>query len=155
MCELKGQRCKDAIAEYVSSFYPTGIPTWAQEAITAAGDLTCDEFPFASSIEGGKPNAGVTRCVPSDDNNWQGGTMSSYFNRRNRKYIAPGEKYVVKVVGWNCDKQVPAKRSIHDSPHAMALLRARDAFTKSGGVNRTGGEYSLTRGILSPKEDRT
>jgi hypothetical protein len=159
MCEDRGRRCKDALAEYISSFYPSGVPTWAQEAITAATDLTCDEFPFASSLEGGNPARGVTRCVPADDNNWQGGVMSSFFNPRNRKFIRPGEKYWVEVVGWNCDKQAAARRS----DGVDGYLMGRDAFTTAEGVNRTGrmlnfltpkilanGHYSRTIPELQP-----
>ncbi|KAI3317850.1 hypothetical protein HD806DRAFT_359034 [Xylariaceae sp. AK1471] len=136
MCENKGRRCKDAINDYIQSFYPSGVPTWAQEAITAAGDLTCDEFPFASSIEGGDPSRGkgITKCVPSDENNWQGGTMSSYFKMGNRNYVQPGEKYHIEVVGWDCNKQEPAKRS------PTAPFIARNAFTSADGVKRTGVE---------------
>jgi hypothetical protein len=135
MCENKGRRCKDAINDYIQSFYPSGVSPWAQEAITAAGDLTCDEFPFASSIEGGDPSPGkgITKCVPSDENHWQGGTMSSYFKMGNRNYVQPGEKYQIEVVGWDCNEQKPAKRS------PTAPFIARDAFTSADGVKRTGG----------------
>lgn len=131
--------CRNALNEYIQLFYPDGIPPWAQEAITVAGDLQCDEFPFASSVEGGNKGAGVTKCVPADDNRWQGGTMSSYFNSRNKKYIRPGETYFIEIVGWDCDKQAPTKRS------TPSLLIARDAFTSADGVKRTGGLFRFMK----------
>ena len=134
-CQQKGTRCKDAIGQYISDVFPGAtVPAWAQAAIVAAGDLSCDEFPFASSIEGSDPTHGVTKCVPSDDQNWQGGTMSSFFNPNNKKYISPGEKYVVEIVGWDCSKQAPTRR------RPVAFLKPRDAFTDPAGVNKTGGE---------------
>ncbi|KAE8214488.1 hypothetical protein CF327_g2117 [Tilletia walkeri] len=38
---------------------------------------SCDEYPFASSAEGGA--GAVTRCVPSHENSVQGGTLSSFY----------------------------------------------------------------------------
>jgi hypothetical protein len=35
--------CKNALAEYVDQCFPDGVPSWAQDAITSAGDLECDE----------------------------------------------------------------------------------------------------------------
>jgi len=62
---------------------------------------------LASSIEGGNPSKGVSFCIPSTENGWQGGTMSSCFKPTNKRLIKVGEKFVVKIVGWNCDTQMP------------------------------------------------
>jgi hypothetical protein len=133
MCEENGvSSCRDAINSYIKQFYPTNVPPWASAAIEAAGDLQCDEFPFASSVEGGNKATGVTFCVTSDDNGWQGGKMSSYFRKGLRKYIAEGEKYIVEITGWSCDKQQPVPRSRHS-----VELQPRDAFS-GGGLTLTG-----------------
>jgi hypothetical protein len=77
--------CANGVKSYIqsiypSSRYPSGPPTWVSAAITAAGDMTCDEFPFASSVDGGDLNNGVRICVPSEDNGWQERPMSPFFN---------------------------------------------------------------------------
>jgi len=36
--------------------------------------------------------------------------MSSYFKCTNKNFIKIGEKFVVKIVGWNCDTQMPDTR---------------------------------------------
>jgi len=131
MCKENGiSACGAALQSYISSFYPSGVPSWASAAITAAGDMQCDEFPFASSVEGGDPATGVTVCVPSEDNGWQGRTMAPFFRGPN-PLIVPGEKYVVQIVGWNCNSQSPTNKR-----RSLGLV-ARDAFS-GGGVNLTG-----------------
>ncbi|SAM82111.1 uncharacterized protein UBRO_04400 [Ustilago bromivora] len=42
-----------------------------------ADSNSCDEYPYASSQEGGAGSA--TRCVPSTENSRQGGTLSSFY----------------------------------------------------------------------------
>lgn len=133
--------CAKAVAEYVKDFYPNGIPPEAEQALLVAGDLQCDEFPFATSVQGGDQSTGVVWCLPGTENSWQGGTMSKYFkeftsaNRKNGKFIGVGHSFVVKIVGWNCQTQMPdpsIKR------RELPLLERRDAFAQPG-VNFTGG----------------
>ncbi|PWN95725.1 hypothetical protein FA09DRAFT_362765 [Tilletiopsis washingtonensis] len=51
---------------------------------------SCDEYPFASTSQGG---AGAsTRCVPSQENSRQGGTLSSFYTRNS---VANGDSYSV------------------------------------------------------------
>lgn len=123
--------CSSGVSSYVQSFYPTGIPSWATAAITAAGNMWCDEFPFANSLEGGNPSYGSRICVPAEDQTWQGGVMGKYF-RGPTPLISPGEKYVVKIVGWSCSTQAPASNTKRNSKFSK-----RDAFSASG-VNMTG-----------------
>lgn len=125
--------CASAVKDYINSVYGGTAPSWASEAITAAGDMSCDEFPFASSIEGGDTVNGVTICVPSADNNWQGWTMSSYFNGKTPK-IDKGHTYAIEVQGWDCNKQT--KRD----DIGYSWLRGRDAFSGDG-INVTGGKF--------------
>lgn len=136
--------CAEGVADYIKTFYPSGVPSWAQAAITAADAMTCDEFPFARSVEGGKLDAGVRICVPATENSWQGGTMASYFKeftdkaktRLNPKFIRENEKFVVKISGWDCVTQKP-----DPSLKRYLELSRRDSF--SGNVNMTGGEESI------------
>ena len=51
---------------------------------------SCDEYPYASSAEGGK--GAVTRGVPSHENSVQGGTLSSFYTRAG---VAQGDAYNV------------------------------------------------------------
>lgn len=51
---------------------------------------SCDEYPYASSQEGGKGS--VTRCVPATENSRQGGTLSSFYTSNG---ITHGDAYNV------------------------------------------------------------
>ncbi|SPO25720.1 uncharacterized protein UTRI_03085 [Ustilago trichophora] len=51
---------------------------------------SCDEYPYASSKEGGAGS--VTRCVPSTENSRQGGTLSSFYTANS---IVDGDAYNV------------------------------------------------------------
>ena len=57
--------------------------------------------------------------------------MGKYF-RGPTPLISPGEKYVVKIVGWSCSTQAPASNTKRNSKFSK-----RDAFSASG-VNMTG-----------------
>ncbi|KAI0448395.1 hypothetical protein F5B21DRAFT_122118 [Xylaria acuta] len=140
--------CKSAIGKYIEQFFPDGVPSWAQDAITAAGDLECDEFPFASSLQGGDLVNGVTVCLPADDNGFQGTTMSKFFRRKKGgRDIVAGEDYIIRIVGWNCTKQEPMNNQRRDvgmgifeelGPISWTGLERRDAFDDS--IERYGEE---------------
>jgi len=144
-----GGFCKNAINEYVDQFFPDGVPSWAQNAITAAGDLECDEFPFATSLQGGDLVNGVTVCLPADDNGFQGTTMSKFFRRKKGgRDIVAGENYIIRIVGWNCDTQEPMNNRRRDvamdmfeelGPISWTGLEKRDAFDDS--IERYGGIF--------------
>lgn len=54
---------------------------------------SCDEYPFASSMEGG---AGArTMWVPINENNRQGEKMSGFYSNNQ---IQSGDNYVVEVI---------------------------------------------------------
>jgi hypothetical protein len=149
--------CANGVKEYIKNFYPTGIPSWAQDAITAAADMSCDEFPFARSHEGGSLDFGTRICIPASENSWQGGTMSSFFKKylnkaktiTNPNYIAPNEKFVIKIVGWDCATMQPAA----SSKQRKSLAR-RDVFnidvTVSGGKRK---EYFHPESVLNVSPD--
>jgi Deoxyribonuclease NucA/NucB len=64
-------------------------PTAAE---TASGLTSCDEYPFASTVEGG---AGASiAAVPVSEQNSQGGTLSSFYTSNN---IKVGDKFKVAV----------------------------------------------------------
>ncbi|KAK6534044.1 hypothetical protein TWF281_005383 [Arthrobotrys megalospora] len=140
--------CRSALNEYIDSLYTPEERERARAAITAAGDLTCDEFPFATSVEGGDLVRGVRICVPSMDQSFQGTSMGRFFNPRIAKgdTIRPGEKYVIQIKGWNCNTNSPdprIKRSVE--------LQKRDAFSDKG-VSFVGDE--MWRGLY-PESPQT
>ena len=53
---------------------------------------SCDEYSFASSDEGG--SGARVQWVPQDENNSQGGTLSSFYINNQ---VAPGDKFKVEV----------------------------------------------------------
>lgn len=55
---------------------------------------SCDEYPYASSQEGGAGS--VTRCVPATENSRQGGTLSSFYTNN---AIEDGDAYNVAFAG--------------------------------------------------------
>jgi hypothetical protein len=56
----------------------------------------CDEFPFASSVEGG---AGAQQQeVPPRENQCQGGTINAAYRREG---IVPGDRYLVVIIDTN------------------------------------------------------
>ena len=59
-------------------------------ANNASDSNSCDEYPYASSAEGGAGS--VTRCVPSTENSRQGGTLSSFYTNNG---ITDGDAYNV------------------------------------------------------------
>ncbi len=63
----------------------TGYANWGS---------SCDEYPFASTLEGG---AGATlRCVNPSENNSQGGSLSSFYQT-----IAAGTAFNIVVRGYD------------------------------------------------------
>ena len=56
------------------------------------GNLECDEYPFASTREGG--SGASTRGVPPREQRVQGGTMSSFYRYQN---IRNGSQFIVRV----------------------------------------------------------
>ena len=59
----------------------------------AGKDMSLDEFPFASTRQGGKGAA--VRAIPVGEQNAQGGKMSSFYQNNN---IKDGGSFIVKVV---------------------------------------------------------
>lgn len=59
----------------------------------AGKNLSLDEFPFASTRQGGKGAA--VRAIPVSEQNAQGGKMSSFYQNNN---IKDGDSFIVKVV---------------------------------------------------------
>ncbi|KIS69430.1 uncharacterized protein UMAG_11931 [Mycosarcoma maydis] len=59
-------------------------------ANNASDSNSCDEYPYASSREGG--TGSVTRCVPATENSRQGGTLSSFYTNNG---ITDGDAYNV------------------------------------------------------------
>ena len=97
--------CADAIKDY-AKLHPEVDPA---DLVVASG-MSCDEFPFASSKQGGDLIKGTRICVEGWENSWQGGTMSRKLSR-----LVDGDDFLVKIEGWDCDKQAPVKRELPSS----------------------------------------
>ncbi|OAX83415.1 hypothetical protein ACJ72_02214 [Emergomyces africanus] len=65
--------------------------------------LTCDEFPFANSKQGGDTGRGTSICVPAWQQNIQGGHLSGIGKRAS----GPDRAYVLELVGWDCASRRP------------------------------------------------
>lgn len=141
--------CADAVKAYVEKYYKNNKPEWLEEFLTAASAMQCDEFPFARTHEGGNLGFGTRICLPGTENAWQGGKMGNYFKeftdkaktRKNLKYIAEDEKFVVKISGWNCKTMQPDGTVVKPRDVSIGQPRnveRRDVF--SDDVDVTGGE---------------
>lgn len=141
--------CDNAVKQYVADLYPNGAPSYAEDAVNAAGGLQCNEFPFARTVEGGNVMKGARRCVPASDNNWQGGILSKYFKKYigsslNPDYVDIGERFIVVVAGWDCETNLPDPNDLLGSLNSTGTkstqgLSKRDAFA-SGGIAISGGK---------------
>jgi hypothetical protein len=56
---------------------------------------TCDEYPFASTAEGG--TGAHKSCVVNFENSLQGGMLGPFM-----KTLTYGQSFIVRVVGINC-----------------------------------------------------
>ncbi|KAF8140695.1 hypothetical protein K438DRAFT_1785462 [Mycena galopus ATCC 62051] len=117
--------CADALQEY-AKLYPDLDPADLQ----IASGMSCDEFPFASSLQGGNKANGVSICVESWENSWQGGTMS-----RKISSLVDGDDFLVRIEGWDCDKQAPVPKSVtrntQEPVYAHILVREDDSDSDS------------------------
>jgi len=64
--------------------------------------LSCDEFPFANSLQGGNPTTGTSICIPGWENSFQGGKLNQI-----GKTLSAGDDYVVELSGWDCSAGEP------------------------------------------------
>ncbi|KAF8057025.1 hypothetical protein FPV67DRAFT_636637 [Lyophyllum atratum] len=70
---------------------------------TGTSGTSCDEFPFASTTDGGA-NA-VFSCILVMGQNIQGGVISSF---KQRNSMQSGEHYKFQITGYNCATNSPA-----------------------------------------------
>ncbi|KAL2865943.1 uncharacterized protein BJX67DRAFT_382328 [Aspergillus lucknowensis] len=82
--------------------------------------LTCDEFPFAGSKQGGNPNQGTSICVPGWQQSWQGNQL-----RGLKSKVGSTNKYILKIDGWDCDSGTP-NPSVVTNCAGMSAVRRRD-----------------------------
>ncbi|KAJ3574892.1 hypothetical protein NP233_g1466 [Leucocoprinus birnbaumii] len=104
---------------------------------------SCDEYPPASSLEGGKPDDELFRtanCIPSRQNSHQGGKLSSL-----GKNLKRGDQFVISI---DCDKVLGSRkrelahevetREVHEvRNNAGIILNARDGESVSKSGNET------------------
>lgn len=65
--------------------------------------FSCDEFPFASSVEGG--SGAQIMCVPRWQNDWQGSYYGSWLSEQlNSGKLIRGGQYRVTIKGLDCSK---------------------------------------------------
>lgn len=58
---------------------------------------TCDEYPFASTQQGGDPDYGSIASITADDNSAGGGIINKFYTDHR---IAVGDEFWVRVVQW-------------------------------------------------------
>ncbi|KAG2414746.1 hypothetical protein HFD88_003938 [Aspergillus terreus] len=91
---------------------------------------SCDEFPFASSTEGG--DGAYLRCIPAADNYSQGGQLSGFFVVNG--VVAGGQYYtfITNSVGLRyCDAAVPGGCANDGQQfHTVRLLNKRGVETE-------------------------
>ncbi|KAI5807303.1 hypothetical protein DFH27DRAFT_545628 [Peziza echinospora] len=76
--------------------------------VTSSGDMaSCNQFPFASTIEGGEGSS--LTCISSYQNTIQGIYLNSWARLYN---LRAGSKFIVRVSGYDCDAKVETKRQI-------------------------------------------
>ncbi|KAJ0415143.1 deoxyribonuclease NucA/NucB-domain-containing protein [Aspergillus carlsbadensis] len=74
-------------------------PCQSLDFLKLKGGFSCDEFPFASSLEGGY--GAYLRCIPYKENSRQGGMISGFFKQTK---IEPNGKDKYKILVQNADK---------------------------------------------------
>ncbi|KAH8705657.1 hypothetical protein BGW36DRAFT_422202 [Talaromyces proteolyticus] len=75
--------------------------------------MSCDEFPFAASQQGGDPSKGSTRCVPGWENSSQGRQLTGLY-----RYFkgSTNKDYIVEVTGFDCRTRKPNNPTNCKSP---------------------------------------
>ena len=59
--------------------------------------------------------------------------MSSFFNPGNKNYIEVGEKFIIKIVGWNCTTQEPdPPAKLQENNQQSSVNIPRDITLKKG-----------------------
>lgn len=69
---------------------------------TGASGTSCDEFPFASTTDGGA--GAVFSCIAVMAQNIQGGVISSF---KQRNSMQSGQHYKFQISGYNCNTNSP------------------------------------------------
>lgn len=88
---------------------------------------SCDEFPFASTDEGGNVTPSIERaiaCIPGVQNSFQGGKLGSFIKNQG---LTQGDRYVISI---DCDKVLG---SINGKRAEAANIRARDVVPQTSG----------------------
>jgi hypothetical protein len=114
---------------------------------------SCDEFPFASSLEGG--SGAQIGCVPQWQNDWQGTYYNSWLSEQlNSGKLVRGGKYRVKIKGLDCSQfmkrdlvprttpsQILSSNGNSKSPRVIPVLG------DIGADNNISSDYFVTIGI--------
>ncbi|KAK3291892.1 uncharacterized protein B0H64DRAFT_435636 [Chaetomium fimeti] len=79
---------------------------------------TCDEFPFARSLQGGE---GTAICIPGWQNSFQGFNLM-----RLRRDVGERNDYVVELTGWDCETGRPTEGSAQNCGLDAASAVKRD-----------------------------
>ncbi|KAL2194690.1 hypothetical protein P885DRAFT_80000 [Corynascus similis CBS 632.67] len=79
---------------------------------------SCDEFPFASSLQGG---SGTSICIPGWQNSFQGFQLMGL-----KSDVGAGNDYVVQVTGWDCKTGRPTRGSAQNCRLNAGVSRKRD-----------------------------
>lgn len=122
---------------------------------------TCDEYPFASTEEGG--SGAVSNCIPAEQNTDQGSYLKWwYFINGYFPGISDGSQFGVEVVGINCANTSLTRRSTIDLSGTQSMVLNGTTFNAMVGDNQTNrvvmpvgdiaaGDYSLSFMLPSNK----
>ncbi|KAJ7055535.1 hypothetical protein C8F01DRAFT_453355 [Mycena amicta] len=123
---------------------------------TATTGLSCDEYPFASSDEGGGTRStGVVLCVPEQQNNWQGQLMRGWVNSLKKTGFAKGSKFDVEVTGIDCSQFKRKRATITTTGHGgmlwppLSFDSANQSFVMVSLGDIPAGSYSLNVNLTS------
>ncbi|KAL2793183.1 hypothetical protein BJX66DRAFT_339089 [Aspergillus keveii] len=87
---LRGNRARSGCA---------ASPCQSLDFLGLGRGFSCDEFPFASSVEGGYD--AFLRCIPSNENKVQGGLIGGFYRQNSLK---PNGQDKYKIAVQNADK---------------------------------------------------
>jgi len=107
-----------------------------------AGLNSCDEFPPASTDEGGNATPSLQRavnCIPGVQNSYQGGKLGSFIRNQN---LQQGDSYIISI---DCDKVLG---SINKRDNAINVpIRGRDAVPQVSGSPDSDDVYGSSFGL--------
>ncbi|KAI0408492.1 hypothetical protein F4802DRAFT_618636 [Xylaria palmicola] len=104
---------------------------------------SCDEFPFASSLEGG--SGAQILCIPKWQNDWQGTYYGSWLSEQtNSGKLVRGGKYRVKIKGLDCSQYTKRDLTLRDTPSQILSSNGSVTILSESAF----GDYSTNNNAL-------